>query len=350
MSIIDLIRQDLRDMRPYQSARSLVNDADLFLDANECQGNGKPELCRYPKQQPEELIKLASQYYQCETDQLLATRGSDEGIDLLLRLFVQAYKDKILIFKPTFGMYEVAARIQGAGIDVVDTAPDFYVDINRMRDATTREHKLVFLCSPNNPTGTTIPKKDIALLCEAMLDKAIVVVDEAYQEFSDKESAVSLVDTYDNLVVLRTLSKAFGLAGLRVGFMIASSALINYARVLLAPYPLPTPSIDNAIDALSACSIKDMHVRVDSVKEQRELMYSTLSQLDCVEKVYQSAGNFLLLKSSLDLYTHLLRDGIVARRQAIGSDDDNYLRITISTPEENARVVSSLAEVEVCYD
>ena len=221
-TVDDLIREDLRDFQAYSSARKEANVAAINLNANE--SPWETGLNRYPDQQPAKLVARLAEYFSLKAAEILVTRGSDEGIDCLLRLFCRYQKDSIIVCPPTFGMYAVSAKLQGAAIIQVPLrCEDFSIDTNAIVAQWQNTTRLVFICSPNNPTGSVVPLADIAVLCEQLSGKAMVVVDEAYIDFGSQESCTSLIKRFDNLVVLRTFSKAFGLAAARVGVLLSQT-------------------------------------------------------------------------------------------------------------------------------
>ena len=255
MSVLDLARPEIRAMQPYSSARMEASGGDVFLNANESAwapvGDDGLGCNRYPEPQPAALVDALAALYGVRREQLLVGRGSDEAIDLLVRAFCRAGRDAILIQPPTFGMYAVCARVQDAGVVEVPLAADFTLDVDAVLAALTPAVKLVFICTPNNPTGQPVPRAAVERLAQALSGRALLVVDEAYVEFCDAGSVADLIDRYDNLAVLRTLSKAWALAGVRIGSLLANAEVIALLRRIMAPYPLPLPSVDAALLALS---------------------------------------------------------------------------------------------------
>ncbi|HXD38115.1 MAG TPA: aminotransferase class I/II-fold pyridoxal phosphate-dependent enzyme, partial [Rhodanobacter sp.] len=254
MSVLDLARPDIRAMQPYSSARMEASGGKVFLNANESpwKSLGDDLGCnRYPDPQPAALIDTLAALYGVQRDQLLVGRGSDEAIDLLVRAFCRAGEDAILIQPPTFGMYAVCAHIQNAAVIEVALAADFALDVDAVLAAVTPAVKLVFICSPNNPTGQTVPRAAVERLVQALAGRAVLVVDEAYVEFAEADSVADLIGQYDNLAILRTLSKAWALAGARVGTLLAHADVIALLRRIMPPYPLPLPCVAAALAALS---------------------------------------------------------------------------------------------------
>lgn len=351
MSVLDLARAEIRAMQPYSSARMEASGGQIWLNANESSwppaGDANGDCNRYPEPQPAPLINALSILYGVRADQLLVGRGSDEAIDLLVRAFCRAGEDAILIQPPTFGMYSVCARIQNAGVIEVALNADFTLDADALLAAVTPAVKLVFICTPNNPTGQQVPREIVEQLALALRDRAVLVVDEAYIEFTDAQSAIALIDQYDNVAVLRTLSKAWALAGARIGSLIANAEVITLLRRIMAPYPLPSPCVNAALDALSATGKQQASEHIATVRQQRELMTAALAKLTGVLAVLPSHANFVAVRFSDPgvVYQHLLAAGIVVRDVRRYPNLEDALRITIGTPKENARVLDVLQAI-----
>lgn len=350
MSVLDLARPEIRSLQPYSSARMEADGGQIMLNANESAwepvGDGGLGCNRYPDPQPVALLQALAQLYGVNREQLFVGRGSDEAIDLLVRAFCRAGQDAILIQPPTFGMYAVSARIQNAAVIETPLKPDFGVDVQALLDAVTPALKLVFLCTPNNPSGKSIPRGDIEQLAKQLKGKALLVVDEAYVEFSDQRSVADLINRYDNLAVLRTLSKAWALAGARVGSLLAHTDVIALIRRIMPPYPLPLPCVAAALAELSPSGQAVARENIAIVREQRAIMRSALSRLPCVREVLPSDANFLAVRfdDAGTVYQRLLQAGIVVRDIRRYPQLGDALRITMGTPEENARVLTVLNE------
>ena len=258
MSVLDLARPEIRAMQPYSSARMEASGGRVLLNANESAwappGDHGLHCNRYPDPQPRELVDALAALYGVRPGQVLVGRGSDEAIDLLVRAFCRAGEDAIAIQPPTFGMYAVCAHVQGAQVLETPLADDFTLDVDALLAALTPAVKLVFVCTPNNPTGQLIAPAQLEQLAQALAGRALLVVDEAYLEFADAASAATLLDRHEHLAVLRTLSKAWALAGARIGTLLANEAVIGLLRRIMAPYPLPRPCIALAMEALAAVS------------------------------------------------------------------------------------------------
>lgn len=354
MSILGLARPDIRAMQPYSSARTEEAVGSTWLNANESPWppfGADTTWNRYPDPQPAALIRRLAQLYGVGTDQLLVGRGSDEGIDLLVRAFCTADRDAILISPPTFGMYAVCARVQNAGIVEVPLRRDCTLDIDAIRSAVNPAVKIVFACAPNNPTGAGTPRTTLLELASSLSGRALLVVDEAYVEFAEPgetfASVASSVGALDNLVVLRTLSKAWALAGIRIGALLAKPEVINLLRRIMPPYPLPAPCVDAALRALSDAGALTMEERCSQTRRERKRMRIALARLACVREVLPSQANFLTVRfHDAGAAWQALRDaGVVARdvRRHPGLCD--ALRITLGTPAENDLVVTRLHAV-----
>ncbi|GLQ46248.1 histidinol-phosphate aminotransferase [Dyella lipolytica] len=348
MSVLDLARPEIRTLQPYSSARMEAGGGQIMLNANESAweptGDAGLGCNRYPDPQPDALLQSLAALYGVRREQLFVGRGSDEAIDLLVRAFCRAGEDAVLIQPPTFGMYAVSARIQNAAVIEVALAADFCLDVHALLAAVTPAVKLVFLCTPNNPSGKSIPRADIELLAKALAGKALVVVDEAYVEFSDQRSVVDLIERYENLAVLRTLSKAWALAGARIGSLLAGPEVIALIRRIMPPYPLPMPCVAAALAELSPSGQAMARENMAIVREQRTIMRKALARLPCVREVLPSDANFLAVRfdDAGTVYLRLLQAGIVVRDIRRYPTLQDALRITIGTPEENARVLTVL--------
>lgn len=339
-----LARAELVDMIPYQSARRLQAGNGAFnektwLNANEASGDGQYQLNgeninRYPDFQPDSLLNAYSQYTGLTKNQILATRGADEGIELLIRTFCTPYQDNILICPPTYGMYAISAKNHGAGIVKVPLIENT-LDIDGIK-AQVGKVNLVFLCSPGNPTGNLLPHTQLKAALDLFKDTAIVVVDEAYIEFSAEQSTVSWLAKYPNLVVLRTLSKAFASAGLRCGFTLASNDIITMLSKVIAPYPVPAPIAELASEILSESGIQVMKERVAEVNTLQAAISQWLAQQTWCEKVFASDANFVLFKTSRkdEIFNTLIEQGILIRDQSKQIQLEDCLRISIGSKDE----------------
>lgn len=348
MKLLERARPEILALQPYSSARMESGVAATMLNANESPWPASctaPALNRYPDPQPAPLRAALAGFYVVAPGNILIGRGSDEAIDLLVRAFCRPGYDAITIASPTFGMYAVAARVQGADVIEVPLTPGFVLDAKALLAAVTPDTKLVFVCSPNNPTGGLVPLPMLAHLAQALRDRAVLVVDEAYIEFADgAASAMTLLDRHDNVAVLRTLSKAHALAGARVGVLIAAAPLVALVRRIQAPYPLPMPSVDAALSALSVSALAATDQRVTAICRERERMARALAGLAEVLAVFDSAANFLCVRfvDARKAWRRLAASGIVVRDVSRYPQLADCLRITIGTPEENAALLGAL--------
>ncbi|UNP31364.1 histidinol-phosphate transaminase [Lysobacter gummosus] len=349
---MNLLREDLRDFAGYSSARSEKRSGRVWLNANEAAwpsvADGEGAVRRYPDPQPQRLRECLAELYGCAPEQLLAGRGSDEAIDLLVRGFCRPGGDSIVITPPTFGMYAVNARLHGTRIveaPLRDTAEGFACDFAAIAEAAEREAaKLVFLCSPGNPSGTLLPLDQIEALALRLRGRAMVVVDEAYIEFADGASAVSALARQRNIAVLRTLSKAHALAAARIGSVIADAGVIAALQRCQAPYPLPTPCVNLALRALAEVPRNTTKARIATAMSEREKLLQALRAIPGVRRVYPSQANFLLARfdDPQAAFDGLLDAGVVVRDFRHAPQLGDALRISLGTPEQNAAVIEVL--------
>lgn len=353
--VLALLRPDLRDFAGYASARRAQATGTVWLNANESPSpslaDGGLSLNRYPEPQPSALRERMAWLYGVRAEQLMVTRGSDEGIDLLVRAFCRAGVDAVLIAPPCFGMYAVCARVQNAPLVEVpleETDGTWSLDLPGVIEAVAgRKVRIVFLCSPANPTGQALSLAQVRGLAEALQGRAILVVDEAYAEYSSVASASRLLADFPGLVVLRTLSKAHALAGARVGALLAGAALISVLRNLSAPYPVPAPSAALALAALSDAGIDQSRRRCQLAVDERGALRRELTLLAGVRRVYASEGNYLLARfaDAQAAFERLLAAGVVVRDMRAMAGLQDALRISIGSAEENRALLSALQQV-----
>jgi len=351
-SLLALVREDLRGFGGYSSARSSDLRGEVWLNANESPWANPADASgssrRYPDPQPPALRQALARLYGCDPQQVLVGRGSDEAIDLLVRALCVPGRDAIVVTPPVFGMYAVSARLQGAPlleVPLVDDEVGFVADLEAIATAAEQGRaKLVFLCSPSNPTGGSVPLDGIAALAKRLAGRALVVVDEAYGEFSDLPSATTLMEAHPNIVVLRTLSKAHALAAARIGVLIADPALVRVLRACQAPYPVPTPCAELALVGLSEEALSRTAARVSQVRSERSRLQRALQAVPGVIRVYPSDGNYLLARfaDADTAFGRLLAAGVVVRDQRAAPQLGDALRISIGTPEQNDRVLAAL--------
>ncbi|MDF3828179.1 MULTISPECIES: histidinol-phosphate transaminase [unclassified Pseudocitrobacter] len=348
MSIEELARENVRNLTPYQSARRLGGKGDVWLNANEFPTPVEFQLTaqtlnRYPECQPKAVIENYAAYAGVKPEQVLVSRGADEGIELLVRAFCEPGKDAILYCPPTYGMYSVSAETIGVECRTVPTLENWQLDLPAIADKLDGV-KVVYVCSPNNPTGQLINPEDFRTLLEMTRGKALVVADEAYIEFCPQATLAGWLNEYPNLVILRTLSKAFALAGLRCGFTLANEDVIALLLKVIAPYPLSTPVADIAAQALAPQGITAMRERVAQILAERQYLVANLEGIPCVEQVFDSETNYILvrIKASSAVFKSLWDQGIILRDQNKQPSLSGCLRITIGTREESQRVIDAL--------
>lgn len=351
MSIDALVRPEIRSLHPYATARQ--ENATVRLNANELSWSsngvaGGRSLNRYPAIRPTELNERLADNYGVPSQNLLVTRGSSEAIDLLVRAFCRAGRDSIVVMEPTFGMYRVYGDIQGATTLPVPLDPDrdFELDVAATLARCTPDTKLIFLCSPNNPTGNALRRADITDIARARAERSIVVVDEAYAEFSAAPSLVDSLGELENLVVLRTLSKALGLAGVRCGALIGPAKLVGWLNGILAPYALATPVVESVLAAFSPPALAGARQAVAAVVSERERLHRELTALPAVAHVWASNTNFLLVRlRRFDATMAALRaKRILVRDFAADRALVDCVRITIGCREENDLLLGALRD------
>ena len=335
-----LARKQVQDLTPYLSARRIGGSGDVWLNANESPFDNEynlnlSRLNRYSECQPKELIDAYAQYAGVKSEQTVTTRGADEGIELLIRAFCEPNEDSILYCPPTYGMYAISAETIGVERKVVPLTAEWQLDLPAI-EAQLDNVKVVFVCSPNNPTGNLVARQDIIKLLEMTQDKAIVVMDEAYIDFCPEASTVDLLAQYPNLAILRTLSKAFALAGLRCGFTLANKALIDVLLKVIAPYPVPIPVADIAVQALSEQGIARAKFQVLDLSANRAYLQAGLLGMPQVT-VFEGWGNSLLVKfpNGDELFKAAWDTGIILRNSPI----EDCVRISIGNREECEKIL-----------
>lgn len=346
---VELLRPDIRQLRPYKPADYV--SGFIRLNANETPwrppgDETRDGLNRYPDPRPAELTERLTAFYGLQPGQLLVTRGSSEAIDVVVRAFCRAGQDNVLICPPTFGMYEVYAQIQGAGVQQVplDRAAGYSLPVDTILRAWLPATKLVFVCSPNNPTGNRFPDTDVRRLCAGLAGRGVVILDAAYQEFAGEDPLRALLAAHDNLVVLRTLSKALGLAGVRCGALIGRSDLVELLSRVLPPYCFPTTSQDAVLRLLTPGASQELARRRGLILAERERLLAALPRVPGIDRVWPSAANFILVESRE-------APAVVARARAAGILLRDFswdpllpggIRITIGSVAENDQLLNAL--------
>jgi len=351
MSIVGLARAEIRALKPYSAAIQV--DDTIRLNANEAPwassgDHFRRSLNRYPEIRPARLGATLADRYGCAADQLLVTRGASEAIDLLIRVFCRAGRDNIVTTTPTFSMYRHYAEVQGAVLREVETPrdKDFAIDPDAILAACDPTTRLIFLCSPNNPTGTLIPNATLIEILERRGDDSAIVVDEAYIEFAEQASVIDLLDQHENLIVLRTLSKALAYAGARCGSVIGPRDVIAMLDAVQAPYALATPVVECVENALQTACLDEAEIWVHQVIEERRRLIDSLAGFSFVCRIWPSAANFFLVQvnDAEALLRQFSNDKILLRY--FGGSLSDCVRITVGTRTENDRLLETLAKVE----
>jgi len=338
-----LIRENIKKLKPYSSARSEYSgQASVFLDANE-NSFGSPLTKwynRYPDPLQWDVKRKLSTIKNVPADKILLGNGSDECIDLLIRAFCNPGLDNIIICPPTYGMYEVYANINGVVIKGVPLHASYQLNLEGLEAAIDARTKLIFLCSPNNPTGNSLDREDIEIVLNNF--DGIVVVDEAYINYSRQRSFLAELTDYPNLVVMQTFSKAWGLAALRLGMAFASEEIISVLNKIKPPYNINAVTQELALKALD--HLEDVNAMIKETVNEREALLKELIQLPLIQKVYPSDANFLLVKieGATDVYNYLKHQGIIVRNRSNITLCEDSLRITVGTPEQNQLLIEAL--------
>lgn len=339
-----IVRPNIRRLKPYSSARSeFAGDAEIFLDANEnaFASPAGPGLNRYPDPLQKELKARVSGLNGVPASNIFVGNGSDEAIDLLFRIFCEPGRDNCIICPPTYGMYEVSANINDIAVREVRLKDDLQLDVARIIESIDERTKLIFICSPNNPTGNLMRREDV--IETARNFGGIVVVDEAYIHFAETESFTEDLERTLNLVVLQTFSKAWAMAGLRVGLAFASARIVELMNRVKPPYNVSGIAQRAVLEALE--DIEEMRSSVRETVCERDWLVRTLSGLDFVTDVYPSDANFVLVRTSDAgaVYQHLIRERIVVRNRSNIELCDGCLRITVGASDENSILLEALA-------
>lgn len=342
IDINTLVRRNVLNMKPYSSARDEFHgEAEVFLDANE---NPYPSpYNRYPDPLQWSVKRKLAEIKGVKPEQIFLGNGSDEPIDLIIRAFCEPNQDSIMITEPTYGMYKVCAEVNAVNVQQVLLTPDFDLDLEAIPNTFDATTKVIFLCSPNNPTGNVLNRDKIVEVLKRFY--GLVVIDEAYIDFTRSKSFINELKKYPNLVVLQTFSKAWGLAGLRLGMCFASESIISILNKIKYPYNVNIRSQELAMEALENVYRKD--IWVDEILQQRDWLKGALSSLPIVEKIFPSDANFLLVrvKDAQSTYQYLMDNRIIVRDRSRVNLCYNCLRITVGTPEENKRVIEALKQL-----
>ncbi len=339
-NISDWARLEMLSLSPYTSARDTFTATEgewTFLDANE--NPNASGVNRYPDPNQSKLKKRIAALRACDENQLLIGNGSDEILDLIFRAFCTPYKDEIIIMPPTYGMYKVLANINSVALVEVPLDKDFHLQTDKILASVTPNTKALMFCSPNNPSGNAFKKEAIQQLLDNF--NGLVVIDEAYIDFCDFSSWSATLRTYPNLIVTQTLSKAFGMAGLRLGIAIASPEIISLLKRIKPPYNINTLSQEKAMQTLSdTAAVKS---QIEESKSERNRLKKALASLSWVEKIYPSDANFLLVRvdDASKRYAELLAKNMVTRDRSSQENCKNCIRISIGTPKENNQFITA---------
>lgn len=357
-SINSILRENIKRLSPYSSARDeFKGEAEVFLDANE-NSYGSPLSAfdyaqsdnsipasagynRYPDPLQIEVKEKLSQIKGVPAGNIFLGNGSDEVIDLLYRAFCNPGVDNVILVPPTYGMYEVSANINDVEVRKVSLTAEFQLNVEAISEAVDERTKLIFICSPNNPTGNSMDREDVEMILNNF--NGIVVVDEAYVNYSRQRSFISELTEYPNLVVMQTLSKAWGMAGARIGMAFASDDIIGVLNKIKPPYNVGSPAQQLALEALE--NIDKVNEWIKTTVQERGKLIAALGRISFVKKIYPSDANFVLVKmeDASGVYSYLAEKGIVVRDRSRVEMCEGCLRITVGTPEENINLIAALA-------
>ena len=339
IDIQSLVRPNIRKLAPYASARhEFTGTAEVFLDANE--NPYDTNYNRYPDPLQQDVKKLIGKLKGVNTEQIFLGNGSDEAIDLLIRIFCEPGVDEIMILPPTYGMYQVSAAVSNIAIKTVRLTAEFQPNVEEILAKANDNTKLLFLCSPNNPTGNSFEAKRMETLVQYF--NGIVVIDEAYIDFAQQESSIKWLGNYPNLVILQTFSKAWGLAGIRLGMAFSNSNIIDLMNKVKPPYNINQLTQNVAIKALE--NVGQTQQFIEMILKERYWLSLALEDLTIVENIYPSDANFILVqfKEARIIYDYLAAKGVIVRDRSNVVLCDNCLRITVGTHKENGILVNHL--------
>ena len=346
VNLDSLIRENIKRLKPYSSARDEFSGKEgIFLDANENpigSVGGGDSFNRYPDPQQRSLRERIAELRNVKSSQIFLGNGSDEAIDLMIRAFCEPGRDKILIFPPTYGMYEVCAAVNDVGIMRVNLTEAFDINLQAVLEKITQEKaiKLIYICSPNNPTGNSMGRNNIGEVLRQF--KGIVIIDEAYIDFSHGTSWVSQIKTYNNLVIFHTFSKVWGLAGIRLGAAFADETVITVLNRIKYPYNVNAVTQKIALNALN--NIEQHNTMVNTILQQRTRLVQQLKKISFVNKVFPSDANFILVQfdRTEEIFNYLIKKQIIVRDRRTAPLCADCLRITVGTKEENKILINAL--------
>lgn len=346
--IENLVRKNILKLKPYTSARDSFLEG-VLMDANEnslgsvIEDEHNLQLNRYPDPAQNKLREKLADYLKVSTKKLFFGVGSDEIIDLLIRIFCEPKKDTVLIPEPTYGMYKVSCDVNDVKTISVPLTKNFQVDVRATLSAIQKNTKMIFLCSPNNPTGNLLSKNNVTKILKSF--KGIVVIDEAYIDFNENKSFLPELKKYSNLVITRTFSKAWGLAGIRCGYSIADEEITNLLFKVKAPYNLNKLTANSILDALSHTKQKDKFVK--KLNSERDKLISELKQIKEVKKILITDANFITFRinNANEVFTKLANEGVIIRNRSNQLNLENCLRVSVGTPSENKKFIKTLKKV-----
>jgi histidinol-phosphate aminotransferase len=345
MNVLNLVRDNIKNIKPYSSARDEYKDATsesmIFLDANENPfDNG---VNRYPDPQQNDVKDLLANIKKVSKENILLGNGSDEVLDLIFRAFCEPNQDNIITLPPTYGMYSVLANINAITNTEVLLSSDFQLKVLQILEAANENSKILFLCSPNNPSGNSFTTESV----EELLNKfqGLVVIDEAYIDFSDQQSWLNRLEEFPNLIITQTLSKAYGLAGIRLGVCYASKEIITILNSIKPPYNVNELSQQRAFERLN--NKDEVATEIKAIKIEREKLIQPLEHINYIDKIYPSDCNFVLVKvdDATKRYNQLINLGIVVRNRTTQPLCENCLRFTVGTEEENEKLIKTLLSI-----
>lgn len=339
-NVQNFVRENVKAMKAYSSARDEFKDAygaQVFIDANE--NPNETGLNRYPDPNQSTLKRLISRIKNIPEDNILLGNGSDEVLDLIFRAFLEPKEDQIITNPPTYGMYKVLANLNNISVREVLLTHDFQLDVDQIINAIGTQTKAVFVCSPNNPTGNLMRFEDIEKI---LAHDVLVVIDEAYIDFANQQSWINFMQHYPNLIVIQTLSKAFGLAGIRLGMCFANTNIIEILKKIKMPYNVNTLTQDKAIEMISDQGLISNQIK--NILDQRAYLIHALEEISYVEKIYPTNANFVLIKvdDANKKYQDLVDRGIVVRNRTNEPLCHNCLRLTVGTKTENIKLIETL--------
>ena len=338
-----LLRKNIKSLKAYSSARNeFQGTASVFLDANE--NPYESGINRYPDPLQQKLKIKIEKIKHISPEKIFLGNGSDEAIDLLIRAFCEPGIDNILSINPTYGMYKVCADINNVEYRDVLLNPDFSLNVQALLNAVDPSTKLIFLCSPNNPSGNSLNKDDIIKVITSF--NGLVILDEAYIDFSSQKSLLEEIDNYSNLVILQTFSKAWGMAGIRLGMAFASEPVINILNKIKYPYNVNILTQEKALECLNNSEIM-MKSNVAEIIRERDKLFSELKNISVIQKLYSTDSNFILAKveDAKATYNYLCSKEIIVRDRSKVALCNNCLRLTIGTPEENKTLLEALKQI-----